>query len=66
MRLIGTFNDHQKGYVLSNYLKQIGVENLYEVNTVTDWGSPDYGNTSCRVWVYDEDQVEKAIEALQG
>ncbi len=62
MRLICTSEDQQKGYVFSSYLKEAGIDNLFEVNTVTDWGSPDYGNSSCRIWVYDEDQFEKAID----
>jgi len=65
MRLIGTFNDQHKGHVLSNYLKEQGIDNQFELITNTDWGSPEYGNTTSRVWVIDEDQMEKSLKFLE-
>lgn len=62
MRLISTFDDQKKAEVLSGFLKQEGIENQLEVEINSDWNSPDYGILSCRIWVIDEDQFEKAME----
>lgn len=65
MRLISTLDDQKKAFTLASYLKQQGIENQLEVHTNTDWGDPDYGTTTCRVWILEEDQVDKAMEITQ-
>lgn len=60
MRLLYTYDDQKKGFILSNFLQKEGIENQLEIVTNTDWGSPEYGNVLCRIWVIDEDQVEEA------
>jgi len=61
MRLIATLKDQKLGQNLSNYLKKQGIENELNIDTNTDWGSPDYGVNTCRVWSIDEDQFETAL-----
>lgn len=61
MRLIRTIDDQHKAYTLSTHLTHRGIENQLEVQSNTDWGSPDYGSVKCRIWVVDEDQVEEAM-----
>jgi GlpG protein len=62
MRLLASYTDQRQGYLLSQYLKTQGIENQLDIITNTDWGSPDYGNTTSRVWVIDEDSVERASQ----
>lgn len=62
MRIICTLNDKSKAQLLSNFLKAEGIDNQLEINTNNDWGSPHYSDTTCRIWVYDEDQVEDALK----
>lgn len=61
MRLICTLEDQRQGYQLSSFLMGQGIENQLEVITNTDWDSSDYGSVVCRVWAYDEDQMENAL-----
>lgn len=61
MRLVATLNDQVKGQILSDYLKKIGIDNNLEIAANTDWGNPDYGTVTSKVWVIDEDQFENAI-----
>ena len=60
MRLICTLKDAQLGLALGQALKESGIENEIQMDNNSDWGSEEYGETTCRVWVIDEDQVEKA------
>lgn len=61
MRIICTLNDQSKGRLLSTFLASEGIDNQLEISTNTDWGSSNYGDTNCRIWVYDEDQVQAAM-----
>lgn len=65
MRLITTLTDQHQAYLLSHYLTRQGIENQLEVVTTTDWGSPDYGVASSRIWIVDEDQVDRALKILE-
>lgn len=64
MRVIYTLNDQKKGLHFSTFLMAKGIENQLEISTNQDWGSPYYGDATCRIWVYDEDQVPKALELI--
>lgn len=64
MRLVATFPDQAKGYTLSTHLLNAGIDNQLEVVTNSDWGSNDYGTSTSRLWVIDEDQVAKAMEIV--
>lgn len=64
MRLIYTTHDQRHAIALSDFLKNEKIENQFEIVTNDDWGSPDYGSITCRVWVIDEDQVEDAIRIV--
>lgn len=65
MRIICTLNDQSKGRLLSTFLTGEGIDNQLEIITNTDWGSSNYGDSSCRIWVYDEDQVPAAMQWLE-
>lgn len=60
MRLLCTFENDIQGLEFSQFLKNEGIANECEVLSVSDWGSDAYGNRYCRIWVIDEDTVEKA------
>jgi GlpG protein len=60
MRIVYTLNDQRKGRQLSAFLASEGIENQLEIQTVTDWGNPNYGDVLCKLWIYDEDQVANA------
>lgn len=62
MRLVYTLHDQKKGLLLSSFLMSEGIENQLEITTNTDWGSHQYGDVTCNLWIIDEDQVEKAQE----
>lgn len=64
MRLLASYEDQRQGYLLSQYLKSQGIENQLDIITNTDWGSPDYGSSGSRVWVIDEDNVDRASEMV--
>jgi len=65
MRLICTLNDQKKGLDLSSYLGSEGIENQLEIVNNSDWGSPNYGNITCRIWANDEDQFERGMQMAQ-
>lgn len=63
MRLLTEIPDVEQGEALSLLLTENGVKNEAEVYKNNDWGSDDYGNFSCRIWILEEERVEQA-EAL--
>lgn len=65
MRLLTTLDNEHKAQNLSAFLTEKGVENNCDINVDHDWGSHNYGTVNCRIWVIDEDQVEKAQHLLQ-
>ena len=65
MRIICTLNDKTKGNRYSQFLTSKGIENQLETQINEDWGSPHYGDASCRIWVYDEDQVAEALDWIE-
>lgn len=62
MRLICTFDNQKQAYQLSAFLTSQGVENKLEVTKINEWDSPEYGNVTCRLWVYDEEQTDAAMK----
>lgn len=62
MRLICTLDDQNRAYQLSTYLQDQGINNQLELVTNTDWGSHEYGNVTARIWIYEEEQLDKALE----
>lgn len=65
MRILCTFNNQKYGELLSSYLQDQGIENQLEITSNTDWGSPDYGNSSAKIWVVEEDEYERAFTILK-
>lgn len=65
MRLIYTSNDQKQAASLSSVLANNGIENQLELSTNTDWGSPDYGIVTAKIWVIDEDQVDTAMKTSE-
>ena len=57
MRVVVTLSDQKKSKQLSAFLASEGIENQLEIQTVTDWGSANYGDLICKIWIYEEDQV---------
>lgn len=60
MRLVCTLNDQKKAHALSVFLTAEGIENQLDITTNTDWGSNNYGDVTCRIWIIDEDLVDAA------
>jgi GlpG protein len=65
MRLIGHIIGEKQGHEFSLFLLKEGIENHCEILANNDWGSPEYGNVTCRIWIIDEDQVDKALNFLE-
>ncbi len=57
MRLIGTLNTEQEAYAFYSFLLKEGIQNIYEPFSDEKSGEKQY-----RIWVYDEDDLEEAIE----
>jgi GlpG protein len=62
MRLIGSLDNETHAHHFSAFLSEMGIPNQSEVAPNFDWGSPDYGQVSYKIWIIDEDQVEAAQE----
>lgn len=65
MRLIGTLNDPKRGLDFSHFLGRKGIVHHIEVATDKDWGSSNYGTSKCDVWIYEEDDVDQAVQWLE-
>ncbi len=57
MRLLNSFNDERKAFACSNFFRDQGIETLYE-------SSLREGATVYSIWIIEEDDFEKAAEAL--
>lgn len=66
MRLIGTLEDERQAVAFSRFLTQKKITHQIEIQTNRDWDNPNYGISQCRVWIYDEDQVEEALKWFQA
>lgn len=65
MRIVYTSNDQKKALILSSFLTSKEIENQLDISTETDWGSPNYSDRTCRIWVIDEDQLETAAHWIE-
>lgn len=65
MRLLCTFENEGQGNEFSQLLKSEGINHTCEALSNSDWGSDAYGNRYCRIWIIDEDQVDRAEELHQ-
>lgn len=66
MRLIHTFNDDRYARTFSSFLTGQGIENKLEIEKNTDWGSSEYGNVTCHLWIIEEDDLENSRKWLAG
>jgi GlpG protein len=60
MRLIGTFNTEKEAYTLYSFLLKEGVQNVYE-----PFEDPDQHKKRYRIWVFDEDDLDRASDWLK-
>lgn len=65
MRFLASFSNPEDMHKLSEYLATSNIENKVEVETGTDWGSPNYGVSKYKIWIIDEDQVDRALEIFR-
>lgn len=66
MRLIFSTTDPKTGQTISTLLSAEGIENQLDIQTNTDWGSPNYGDVKCLIWVIDEDKTDAAQQWLNA
>ena len=57
MRLIGAFETEKEAYVFYSFLIKEGIQNIYEPFIEEKTGAKQY-----RIWVYDEDDLDMAVE----
>ncbi len=60
MRLIGTFETEKEAYSFYSLLLKEGIQNIYEPCAEEKTGAKQY-----RIWVYDEDDLESALDWLK-
>ena len=60
MRLIGTFETEKEAYAFYSFLLKEGMQNIYEPFSDEKSGQKQY-----RIWIYDEDNLEEAIEWMK-
>lgn len=65
MRLVYTTQDAEKGRTLANFLSSEKIDNQLEMVKNTNWGDGGYGETTFKIWVYDEDLAEIAEKWIQ-
>lgn len=65
MRLLCSIKNVQHGHQLHDLLKREGINSELEVLVNTDWGSEQYGDRSCNIWIIEEDQFPAALKWLQ-
>jgi GlpG protein len=59
MRLIGTFETEKEAYSFYSFLLKEGIQNIYEPYSEEKTGAKHY-----RIWIYDEDDLNAAIDAM--
>lgn len=64
MRLIHTFTNEHDAKVFAAFLSKEKIEYQLDVKPNTDWGSSEYGNVVCKLWIIDEDKLNRAREWL--
>lgn len=58
MRLIGTLDSEKQAFIFYSHLLSEGIHSTYETT------SPDAKKDRVSIWIYEEDQVEKAVALL--
>jgi GlpG protein len=61
MRLIGTFDTEKEAYAFYSFLLKENIQNIYEPFQEEKSGAKHY-----RIWVYDEDDLGKAVEWMKS
>lgn len=59
MRLIGSFETEKEAYAFYSFLLKEGIQNIYE-----PFSDEKTGQKSCRIWIYDENDLDLASEWL--
>lgn len=65
MRLIGQLHNELEAIQFSHLLDSKQIKHQIEIEKKVDWGDASYGDVECHVWILEEEQVDKAIDALQ-
>ena len=65
MRILHVFDNEKSGRTFSSYLLEQNIENQLEIFKNTDWSSAEYGDITCKIWIINEDDVNKANEYLE-
>lgn len=65
MRLAHIFKNPSEGRKFSDFLTSKNINNQLELDNNTDWGSSNYGDLSCKLWVVDEDQFLEVKSYLE-
>lgn len=64
MRIIGTLHNPEEATRFSSFLKNKGISHQIDVDVNTDWSDTGYGDRSFKIWIYEEEQVDQAIDYL--
>ena len=64
MRLIGELHERESMLTFAHFLDKKGIAYQIETETNQDWGSPNYGDISYKLWIFEEDQADTATEGL--
>lgn len=60
MRLIGTLGNEKQAFIFYSFLLEVGIHSTYERFT-----DPETKKEGVRVWIYEEDEIEKALLFLE-
>jgi len=60
MRLVGRFKSEKEAFQLYSFLTKEGIQNIYEA-----FQDPETKTTEYRIWIYDEDDLDQALEWVQ-
>lgn len=66
MRIIGTVENERDASLLSQALSRENIECELEPVKHSDWGESNYGTLSFRLWIINEEQVDRAQEILSA
>lgn len=64
MRLLDNSNDPEFSKKISELLTDRGIKHQMDTASNTDWGDDKYGEINYRIWIYDEDDYDKALDLL--
>lgn len=66
MRLIHTFKNVDEAKALSAFLTEKDISNRVETEVNKDWGSEEYGDLICKLWIHEEDDLNDARQWLNA